>query len=66
MPENFEDTKKQWRDRLSSHGISAEEIETQMSLELKLDFRNKGQSYHTVFPGMLTWSYGTVDKDDTN
>ena len=64
LPENFEDTKKQWRDRLSSHGISAKEIETQMSLELKLDFRNKGQSYHTVFPGMLTWSYGTVDKED--
>jgi len=63
-PENFEEKKTQWRDRLLSHGISAEEIETQLSLELELDFRNRGESYHTIFPGLLTWSYGTVEKDN--
>ena len=64
LREQSEEMKTQWRDRLSSHGISTEEIETQMSFELELDFRNKGESYHTVFPGLLTWSYGTVEKDD--
>jgi len=63
LPEEFEKKKTQWQDRLFSHGVSLEEIEAQMSLELELDFRNKGENYHTVFPGLLTWSYGTVDKD---
>ena len=62
LPEQFEERKIQLRDKLLSHGISAEEIETLMSFELELDFRNKGESYHTVFPGLMTWSYGTVKK----
>ena len=64
LPEQSEEMKTQWRDRLLNYGISAKEIENQMSLELELDFRNKGDSYHTVFPGLLAWSYGTVDRDD--
>ena len=62
LPENFKEIKKQWQERLLSHGVSSEDIEKQMAFELKLDFRKKGKSYHTVFPEIFTWSYGTVEK----
>jgi SAM-dependent methyltransferase len=58
LPEDFEG--RRWRDRLKGYGISDEKIQTQLANELQLDFRNRGETYHTLFPGLLTWSYGTV------
>ena len=65
LPENFKEVRQEREDRLFSYGISQKEIDTQLNMELELDFRNKGDSYHTAFPGLLTWSYGTVEKDGT-
>lgn len=59
-PEDFE--KEKLRERLLDHGISPDDIEKQISIEVKMDFRNKGKNYHALFPGVLTWSYGTVEK----
>jgi hypothetical protein len=62
LREDFEDRKQEWIDRLLGYGISREEINAQMALELELDFRNRGRDYYTVCPGLMTWSYGTVEK----
>jgi len=60
--EDYEQNMQKQVDRLLSHGVSREEIDVQMEMEIELDFRNKGDSYHTAFPGLMTCSYGTVDK----
>jgi len=65
LPENYEEIKTSIRNRLLSYGISPEIVDAQMGFEVKLDFRHKGKNYHTVFPGLMTWSYGTVEKELT-
>jgi ubiquinone/menaquinone biosynthesis C-methylase UbiE len=63
LPENVGKIKGKWRDRLLGHGVRPEDAERHINNELELDFRNKGKNYHTVFPAVLTWSYGTVEKN---
>lgn len=62
LPEDFDDRKQAWIDRLSGYGVSREDIERQLANELEMDFRHRGQEYYTAFPGLMTWSYGTVVK----
>ena len=62
LPENFGKIRQERVDRLLSYGISREVIDLQLDLETELDFRHKGDTYHTVVAGLKTWSYGTVDK----
>lgn len=62
LPENFEEIRQEREDRLLSYGIRQKEIDAQLDMEVELDFRNKGDSYYTAFPGLLTWSYRTVKK----
>lgn len=62
LPEDFEAKKQEWIDRLTGYGVSREDIDSQMAIELEMDFRHRGQDYFTAFPGLLTWSYGTVVK----
>ncbi len=62
LPEDHPEHMQEQVDRLLGHGVSREEIDSQMALETELDFRNKGDTYHTAFPGLMTWSYGTVEK----
>ena len=44
------------------YGISEQDAEAEINRELEEDFLNKGSVYHTVYPTLLTWSYGIVRK----
>jgi ubiquinone/menaquinone biosynthesis C-methylase UbiE len=65
LPENYEEIKDSNRERLLGYGISPEIVDAQLAFEVAMDFRHKGEGYHTVFPGLMTWSYGTVQKTAT-
>jgi ubiquinone/menaquinone biosynthesis C-methylase UbiE len=62
LPENFPELKGKTRERLLGYGVRPEDVETQLDYEEKMDFRHKGMEYHTMFPQVFTWSYGTVEK----
>ena len=51
-----------WRERLVRHGISPDVAGKEIQRELDRDFLHKGRGYHTMWPGALTFSYGTVAK----
>ena len=53
-----------WQKSMLEHGISPDDIKAVKSLILEEDFANKGLNYHTVFPGMMIWSFGTVSKHE--
>jgi ubiquinone/menaquinone biosynthesis C-methylase UbiE len=63
LPEDFEKVRPSIRDRLLGYGIDHGIVDAQLDFEAKMDFRHKGESYHTVFPGLMTWSFGTVEKE---
>ena len=52
-----------WKANLMGYGISEEAAEAEIERELEEDFLNNGPGYHTVYPTLLTWSYGVVRKD---
>lgn len=52
----------QWKTNLLKRGISEEDAEKEIERELALDFRTKGREYHTVYAGLLSFSFGTVEK----
>lgn len=60
-PPNAEGLKR-WKQSLVDRGISPEAADREIAREIARDFRRKGKDYHTVYPGLLTFSYGTVDK----
>jgi hypothetical protein len=43
-----------------NYGIPEEDAEAEISREIEEDFLHRGQSYHTVFASLLTWSFGVV------
>jgi SAM-dependent methyltransferase len=45
---------------LMTYGISEEDARAEITREIEEDFLNNGQSYHTVYASMLTWSFGVV------
>jgi len=47
---------------LVSGGIDEAAATAEIDRELEEDFLNKGPEYHTVYPPLLTWSYGVVRK----
>ncbi len=62
LPEDVEGWKREVNGRLAGHGVCQADIDAQIANEVALDFRHRGQEYHTVYPGLMTWSYGTVMK----
>jgi SAM-dependent methyltransferase len=62
LPENFKEERVGKRKFLLEHGVSPEDIDNIFASEVVWDFKNKGKTYHTLYPEMLTWSYGTVKK----
>jgi SAM-dependent methyltransferase len=52
-----------WKANLMDYGISEQAAEAEIERELEEDFLNKGAGYHTVYPTLLTWSYGVVAKE---
>ncbi len=62
LPENFKEKQPEAREKFLGHGIKPEDIEKQFDNEEKTDFRHKGMNYHTMYPELSAWSYGTVEK----
>lgn len=62
LPENFKEKRAEAREKFLGYGISPEDIDTQFENEEKMDFRHKGMEYHTMYPELATWAYGTVEK----
>jgi hypothetical protein len=60
QPQPDEDQLARWKSKLMSYGISEKTAQAEIERELVQDFLNKGKEYHTVFPTLLTWSYGWV------
>lgn len=60
QPKPNEEQRKQWKANIMRFGISEEDAEAEITREMDEDFLNKGQQYHTVFPDLLTWSFGVV------
>jgi ubiquinone/menaquinone biosynthesis C-methylase UbiE len=62
LPENYPAGRAQVRERLLGYGIAPEEIAKVLEFEEKMDFRHKGKGYHTLYPELAAWAYGTVVK----
>ncbi|MCC7147338.1 MAG: class I SAM-dependent methyltransferase [Phycisphaeraceae bacterium] len=52
----------QWEQRLVSYGVGPAQAQKEVRRELQRDYRHKGPNYHTVWPSLHTFSYGTVVK----
>jgi ubiquinone/menaquinone biosynthesis C-methylase UbiE len=61
QPEDEEEISR-WREKLIEWGISAQDAAREVEREINRDFLHKGKAYRTVYPGLLTFSYGTVEK----
>jgi ubiquinone/menaquinone biosynthesis C-methylase UbiE len=62
QPRPDEVQRARWKANLIGYGISEQSAEAEIDRELAEDFLNKGPGYHTVYPTLLTWSYGIVRK----
>ncbi|MBN1261761.1 MAG: class I SAM-dependent methyltransferase [Anaerolineae bacterium] len=60
QPRPSDEQREKWKANLMSYGISEQDAEAEIARELDEDFLNKGQQYHTVYVGLLTWSFGIV------
>ncbi len=60
QPKPNEEQREKWKANLMNYGISEQDAEAEITRETDEDFLNKGQQYHTVFPDLLTWSFGVV------
>jgi len=47
---------------LVKYGVSEEEADRDIERMLAWDFKGKGRGYHTVYPSLLSFSFGTVEK----
>ena len=45
---------------LLKYGLSREEIEFELQREADRDFGVNGKNWHTVYPGLMTWAWGSV------
>ncbi|MBN1919561.1 MAG: class I SAM-dependent methyltransferase [Verrucomicrobia bacterium] len=59
LPSDDEGIRK-WKQLLLDRGASEAEAEAEIRREIERDFGHKGRSYHTAYPGLLTFSFGTV------
>jgi ubiquinone/menaquinone biosynthesis C-methylase UbiE len=62
QPRPSEEQKVRWKANLIGYGISEQAAEDEINRELEENFLDKGSQYHTVFPTLLTWSFGIVRK----
>jgi hypothetical protein len=60
QPKPNDKQRERWKAGLMNYGISEEDAEAEITRELKEDFLNQGQSYHTVYASLLTWCFGVV------
>mgnify|MGYP000347910041 CR=1 FL=1 len=53
---------QRWQKWLESCDIPADNARREIGRALDRDFANRGRDYHTVWPSLLMFSYGIVDK----
>ena len=63
QPRPSEEQIARWKANLMGYGISEPAAEGEIQRELEEDFLNQGTRYHTVYPTLLTWSFGRVKKE---
>jgi ubiquinone/menaquinone biosynthesis C-methylase UbiE len=47
---------------LTARGVAQEQAAAELRREMKDDYRRRGRDYHTVQPGLISISFGTVSK----
>lgn len=47
---------------LTRFGIPPEEARQEIEREIARDFAARGRDFHTVYPGLMSWSFGTVER----
>lgn len=57
-----DEERAKWKAYLIKYGLSHEDAEKEIEHELAWDFLEKGRGYHTIYPGLLSFSFGTVEK----
>jgi SAM-dependent methyltransferase len=62
QPKPDQEQISRWKANLMGYGISEQAAEDEINRELEEDFLSRGPQYHTVYPTLLTWSFGTVSK----
>jgi ubiquinone/menaquinone biosynthesis C-methylase UbiE len=60
QPRPNDEQRERWKASLMDYGISEQDADTEIARELEEDFLQKGQRYHTVYAGLLIWSFGVV------
>jgi hypothetical protein len=63
-PDPTPQERAEWKAFLVKYGVSEEDAESEIERVLAEDFRTKGRNYHTVYPMLLSFSFGTVEKPD--
>lgn len=57
-----DEKRAEWKAGLVKYGISEETAEMEIDTALAQDIPNKGRSYHIVYPMLVSFSFGTVNK----
>ncbi len=55
-----EEAIRRWRESLVARGVAPEAAAREVERELERDFLHRGREYHTVYTGLLSFSFGTV------
>lgn len=65
LPEPTEEQRANQKAFMVKHGVSEDKAEKVIQWEASQHFRARGRDYHTAYPSMLSFSFGTVDKTGT-
>ncbi len=60
-----EEQRAKWKAYMLKHGVSEEAAEREMDRVDSEDFLHRGRDFHTVYPSLLSFSFGTVDKQES-
>jgi len=56
--------REKWIEGMTKYGVSRHDAEREIDRELSRDLANKAGNYHTVYTDLLTFSFGTVNKEE--
>jgi len=57
-----QEKKNAWRDHMTRWGVPEEDADAEIDRYEETDFAAKGQTYHTVYPHVLSFCWGRVEK----
>jgi len=65
VSEPTDEQRAKWKANMVKYGISDEDAEAEIDRELAYRFLERGCEYHIVYAGLLSFSFGSVDKGNT-